>query len=1075
MDTFKSSRDVEVDDGEQQQQQESADVAPSDAPEPSAFPRGKRKSVTLIQFSTDEQECVEAASTQAVIRQMFVFVLAWTVGGNLSRERRLAFDAWLLTHCAGDSQHCRDLSNALPPGSVYDYTLDLGAHNWIEWDSCIAPTMFKSGSLEAMPALLHCDNRVDVAELWIPTTQALASATIIQLLVSTDFPVMLAGPSASGKTHIMRQAMKRLREDEGYLPMEFCLSRQQGTAEYLKGSVAEHLEHRRNDLLGPPNRQKMALFVDDLNLGGHSSWASSSEASELLRGLLEQRGWHPLHQTAFHRVEDVRLLACSDGLNTQTSGAGHRLQRHFLTLFNDAFEVSTLASITQTMLALRFSAPGELLLWRGLEAVGSVAFEMYSTAARHFCLTPSTPHYVFDANTYFSILQGVLVADPTCVLDLRGQLPRLLVHEAMRSLGDGLSSDEDQQWLLGNLVTVAKAHFKDFRMDTQELATLHFGDSELLGDMGYAEIDPSLLWNRTYAKAREFAQREGVVRFPVGFVLFQEASSHILRILRVLRVPRGHLLLGERGTGRRTLATLALHIAGMTVYECRAPTAHMDDAEVASSLAATRERFWEAMNVAAIDDRHVVILLTVEDVRLSSSQALLDDIQQVLTFGEIAEQITHELRVESSRKVKELFTQKMQQRAEVETHTGHSKSKQRQTGSHKPTLSEQLQAEGMRITTKASFRSPDPFYGRFVTSVLSSLHAVCIVDIEEDKSALRESLRANPALLKCCAVDYFGQWSEPALKAVAQAHFDLDPELQKDANLSAADVGKAVSCLALVHCSTRAYARQLLRGPSTTPNDVLLNLPWSLSERASSAQHDVRVLTAHTGVLAFTELVLTFKQHLRSRHACLSSKLKLLETTIEASRSLTLEMGDMEEADFAEVSASTKTELGAVNQSIEQEAARVEMEEAVTLKKAEEIAAEAKAAQGLADAAREALEAAMPELERAEVLLGSITKQDIAELKGFRVPPESIMLTVEALCIVLGTKPKRVEAGKASKTVAKGARTPRCLNASTENSPRATGPADTLVEIDDTRADASAETATREKTPKKVSRAICVS
>lgn len=967
----------------------------------------------------------EDVPVETVVRQMFLFALTWTVGANLDRESRKAFDTWLLRFCAGDSQHSRDLSSALPPGSVWDYSLDVRSHRWMQWEQCIAPTMYDCDRLDSMPSV-YPDHRIHAADLWIPSTEALASATIVQILVATKFPVILHGSSGSGKTAIMHHALKRLREDEGFLSLEFRLCRK-STAERLKDGISENLEHRRKNLLGPPNGQRMALFVDDLNLH-----ARSSSISELLRSFLEQRGWHPLRTTAFHRVQDVHLLACSDRLDTKIGGAGHRLRRHFLTMKKDELDASTLASITHTLLALRFSAPSQLQFWYELDAVSSMALEVWSTAAKHFLLTPATPHYTFDVFTYFSIIQGVLFADAAHVLDVRDRLPRLLVHESLRCIGDRLSSEEDRQWLQRSLVTVAERHFTGFAMDVAQLSTLHFGDCE--PQAGYAQTDMRQFAQRTYATAREIAQKQGL-HFPVGFVLFQEASSHLLRILRGLREPQGHLLLGERAVGKRTVAALALHMSGMAVLECQTPTSKMDSAEVASCMAATRSRFREAMNVAALDNKHVVIHLTMDDLSLPSSQALLDDLQELLSLGEIPEQVTAELRHEARSRVMEIFKVQMQKRAEVDTNTGApSKSKggtSRQTDSHQPTLSEQLDMVRMRVSTPASFRSSDPMYNRYITSLRSKLHVVCVVDVDEDRRALRQSLSANPSLLKCCAVDWFGQWSEAAFRSVAQAHFDLDPELLVDTKLSIMDVDRTVSCLAHVHYTTLCMARRLSRAPASTP-EIQLSAPGRSANQAAA------VLASRTSVIAYTELVLGFKQNLRSRHAHLSTKIELLETSIDASQRLIAEMEAMEEqvADVGEVLAEAKTELGTVNQSIEEEAARVRSEEASILAKADEIAAEAKEAMDLADAARAALDAAMPELERAQTLLGSITKQDIAELKGFRVPPESMMLTVEALCIVLGVAPKRVEASKASKTVSKGARTPRSTGASTDNSPR---------------------------------------
>lgn len=55
---------------------------------------------------------------------------------------------------------------------------------------------------------------------------------------------------------------------------------------------------------------------------------------------------------------------------------------------------------------------------------------------------------------------------------------------------------------------------------------------------------------------------------------------------------------------------------------------------------------------------------------------------------------------------------------------------------------------------------------------------------------------------------------------------------------------------------------------------------------------------------------------------------------------------------------------------------------------------------------------AMPLLESALAALNTLTKGDITEVKSMKNPPAPVKVVMEAVCQMLGVKPKKVGAAK---------------------------------------------------------------
>lgn len=100
-------------------------------------------------------------------------------------------------------------------------------------------------------------------------------------------------------------------------------------------------------------------------------------------------------------------------------------------------------------------------------------------------------------------------------------------------------------------------------MFEQPLLYCHFAQG--IGDPKYLPVSS---WPDISKILNEALESHNEVNAAMNLVLFEDASSHILRINRILESPRGNaLLVGVGGSGKQSLSRLAAYISSLEVYQ----------------------------------------------------------------------------------------------------------------------------------------------------------------------------------------------------------------------------------------------------------------------------------------------------------------------------------------------------------------------------------------------------------------------------------------------------------------------------------------------------------------------------
>lgn len=268
----------------------------------------------------------------------------------------------------------------------------------------------------------------------------------------------------------------------------------------------------------------------------------------------------------------------------------------------------------------------------------------------------------------------------------------------------------------------------------------------------------------------------------------------------------------------------------------------------------------------------------------------------------------------------------------------------------------------------------------FVSLVRENLHIVlCMSPIG---AGFRTRCRMFPSLVNCCTIDWFNAWPEDALYSVAHRMFSE----QKSLGIEEYVDSLSTMCNKIhrtVEHETVLYFKEQKRYNYTTPTSYLeliklyVDILKTQSEKISLNERRYRVgldkLKETEEMVAALEIKLTEMQPV------------LAQATVETNKLL------------AEVTVDQK--------AADEQAAVVE----VDVNEANKVAANV---QVIKNDCQADLDEAMPAYESAVRALSTLDKKSIQEMKAFNNPPEMVKFTLEAVCILLNTKPDWGEAKK---------------------------------------------------------------
>jgi dynein heavy chain, axonemal len=276
-------------------------------------------------------------------------------------------------------------------------------------------------------------------------------------------------------------------------------------------------------------------------------------------------------------------------------------------------------------------------------------------------------------------------------------------------------------------------------------------------------------------------------------------------------------------------------------------------------------------------------------------------------------------------------------------------------------------------------------FGIYISRVRANLHLIiCMSPIGD---AFRNRLRMFPSLVNCCTIDWFSTWPEEALRSVAANSVADVSDLGSEQVIDG-----IVSLCVNMHESVRSacvqFKNELNRNNYVTPKSYL-------------------------------ELLGLYKKLLdKKRNELLASRKRTatgLEKLLNATKEVEILQEELEAMQPMLLQTSQETEYAMKKIAVDKVKAEemkeiVQKEEASASKKADETKA-------IAEDAKRDLDEALPALDAAVESLNSLSKNDIIEVRSMQRPPEGVKLVIEAICIMKGIKPKKIDGDKPGKKV----------------------------------------------------------
>ncbi|XP_058067045.1 dynein axonemal heavy chain 12 [Anopheles bellator] len=653
-----------------------------------------------------------------------LYAVVWGLGGVLDMESKAKFDEFYREIWKGtDELHpvpeaVGKIDVSMPgEGMILDYVYHFK----------------QKGSWRYYPDMVRQMKNEAGFTLLVPTLDSVRYMHILDIHVKNKKPLLLVGPTGTGKTYYIQNYMMSKMEQEKCQPT-FITFTTQITANQTQDLIVSKLIKKKRGVFGPPNGKTCVLFIDDMNMPVKEAYGAQP-AIELMRQYFDQGHWYDLRDTTKVYLRNILVMAACGLVGGSRQDVYPRFLCHFSIFAFSNFNDETMFKIFSAILLDGYRKGGHASdVINMVNMIVSATLDTFQFACAKLLPTPAKSHYIFNLRDVLRVVSGCAMLKRESV-ESKKLFPKLWLHEAMRIFYDRLVDGADRAFvfdkLQGNLKTFFKEKPEALLPELFDEATGAVRMASLSNLMfgSYFDADAETE-DRKYEETAHVEQLRDLAakvlaeynsssqKAKLDIVLFQYALQHLNKVCRVISMAGGSsLLIGMGGSGRQSLTKLAAQICGQSLFQPEITKFY--------GLNEWREDLKKVLKEAGGLGHDTVFLLTEAQLQ---QEAFLQDIDCLLNLGEVPNIFA----IDERQEILELV---------------------------------RLAAQGGNRNLDIS---PLEVFQFFVNRCKQKLHIViCFSPIG---GALRARIRLYPSLVNCCTIDWFDAWPEDALQKVAEKY-----------------------------------------------------------------------------------------------------------------------------------------------------------------------------------------------------------------------------------------------------------------------------------------------------------------
>ncbi|XP_050716714.1 dynein axonemal heavy chain 3-like isoform X3 [Eriocheir sinensis] len=692
----------------------------------------------------------------SLLQHLVTFVLPWSLGSLITSRSRCLFDQFfrkILQDKVEDAPkpECFKLSKSmLPPesGLMYDFMYEKERQRWVSWHDSINQNDF----------VIPTDAKV--SQLLIPTAETARQDYFLRNCLYHDVPMLLLGPSGTGKTAVTNSTLNDLPRDK-FIINAFHFSART-TAGQAQDIIMSKVDRRRKGVYGPAMGRKYVVFIDDVNLPKKEAYGAQPPI-EFLRQWLDHHHFYDKKDSSKIELVDSLFIGAMMPPSADRSNICGRFTRHLNVIYLDTFDDETLDKIFGSIMSWHFSSQEDAAIQQLSKTVVEATREVYRRTVSSFLPTPAKRHYVFNLRDFSRVMCGILLVPNECLTSVE-KLIRLWLHETIRVFHDRLCDGHDRQkyFMLVQEICLKAFHcnMKDVLVnlvEEEEDLQLHHLNNLIFGNYMIPEAE-----NPVYDEIQDMKKLQQVMekylqeynlesKSQLSLVLFHYLIQHVSRISRVLQQHSGHaLLIGLAGSGRQSAAKLAAFMAKQEFFQIQVTKTY--------GVKEWRDDIKKVLMAAGGDGRSTVFLLTDAQVK---DESFIEDVNTLINSGDLPNLYSSEEKTE---------------------------------------ILEKMQSVAIDAGKKNDM-SPGALLEFFTERVKANLHLV--ISLSPLGHMFNNSLRMFPSLVNCCTINWFTNWPEEALEMVATSLLQV---VQFEAPL----LGQCVAACKYFHYSAKSLANTFL-------------------------------------------------------------------------------------------------------------------------------------------------------------------------------------------------------------------------------------------------------------------------